>query len=49
MDFCISFNLPFNLGAYLIERQRREVIVVYPDIKLCREEVLKASGVNPGV
>lgn len=45
----MSFNLPLNLGAYLIERQRRKVIVVYPDIKLCREEVLKASGVNPGV
>ena len=38
-----------NLGAYLIERQGCEVIVVYTDIKLCREEVLKASGVNPGV
>ncbi len=35
--------------SYLIERQGCEVIVVYPDIKLCREEVLKASGVNPGV
>ena len=38
-----------NLGTYLIERQGCEVIVVYTDIKLCREEVLKASGVNPGV
>ena len=38
-----------NLVSYLIERQGREVIVVYTDIKLCREEVLKASGVNPGV
>lgn len=35
--------------SYLIERQGCEVIVVYTDIKLCREEVLKASGVNPGV
>jgi hypothetical protein len=35
--------------SYLIERQRREIIVVYTDIKLCREEVLKSSGVNPGV
>jgi hypothetical protein len=35
--------------SYLIERQRHKVIVVYTDIKLCREKVLKASGVNPGV
>ncbi len=32
-----------------IRRQRRKVIVVYPDIKLCREEILKSPGVNPGV
>ena len=47
--YLVRFNMPLNLGAYLIERQRRKVIVVYPDIKLCREEILKASGVNPGV
>lgn len=45
----MSLNLLLNLGADLIERQGREIIVVYPDIKLCREEVLKASGVNPGI
>ena len=38
-----------NLVSYLIEGQRREVIVINPDIKLCREEVLKSSSVNPGV
>ncbi len=47
--YLVRFNLPLNLGTYLIERQGRKVIVVYPDIKLCREEILKASGVNPGV
>ena len=47
--YLVRFNLPLNLVSYLIERQWRKVIVVYPDIKLCREEVLKASGVNPGV
>lgn len=47
--FFMSLNLPLNLGAYLIERQRHEIIVIYTYIKLCREEVLKASGVNPGV
>ncbi len=46
---CLSFYLPLNLVSYLIERQRRKVIVVYTDIKLCREEVLESSGVNPGV
>ena len=49
MDFCISFNLPLNLGADLIERQRHVIIVIYTYIKLCREEVLKTSGVNPGI
>lgn len=47
--YLVRFNLLLNLGAGLIERQGCEVIVVYTDIKLCREEVLKASGVNPGV
>ena len=46
---CLSFYLPSNLVSYLIEGQRREVIVINPDIKLCREEVLKSSSVNPGV
>ncbi len=46
---CLSFYLPLNLVSYLIEGQRREVIVINPDIKLCREEVLKSSSVNPGV
>lgn len=45
----MSLNLLLNLGADLIERQGREIIVVYPDIKLCREEVLMTSGVNPGI
>lgn len=48
-SLCLSFNLTLNLVSYIIERQRREIIVVYPDIKLCMEEVLKASSVNPGV
>ena len=47
--YLVRFNLLLNLGAYLIERQGCEVIVVYTDIKLCREKALKASGVNPGV
>ncbi len=47
--YLVRFDLPLNLVSYLIERQRREIIVVYTDIKLCREKVLKASGVNPGV
>lgn len=45
----MSLNLLLNLGAYLIERQGREVIVVYSDIKLCREEILEPSCVNPGI
>lgn len=45
----MSLNLPLNLGADLIERQRRKVIVIYTDIKLCREEILESSGVNPSV
>ncbi len=47
--YLVRFNLLLNLGAYLIERQSHKVIVVYTDIKLFREKVLKASGVNPGV
>ena len=43
------FNLPLDLGAYFIERQGRVVIVVYSDIKLCREKILESSGINPGV
>lgn len=38
-----------NLGADLIERQGQEIIVIYTDIKLCREEVLKTSDINAGV
>lgn len=45
----MSLNLLLNLGADLIERQRGEVVVVYTDIKLCRKEILEASGVNPGI
>lgn len=45
----MSLNLPLNLGADLIERQRHEIIVIYTYIKLCREEVLKTSGVNSGI
>ena len=32
----LPLNLPLNLGAYFIERQRLEVIVVYAYIELCR-------------